>query len=84
MKNLRNYKGESRFRIYTDILKILNGKESLAYICSMNFKKLAKIKAKWRFLGEEDPLKFSILYAIKLIKEKWPWGTNPRATLSTV
>ena len=50
----------------------------------MNLKKLAKLKAKWGLLEEGGPLKRSILYAIRLIKEKWLWDANPRAVLSTV
>lgn len=58
-------------------------KAGLTFAC-MNLKKLAKIKVKWGLLEEGDSLKISILYAIRLIKEKWLWGANPRAILSTV
>lgn len=49
-------------------------KAGLTFAC-MNLKKLAKIKAKWGLLREGGPLKSSILYVIRLIKnggcEKW-------------
>ena len=51
---------------------------------AMNLKKLAKIKAKWGLLEEGEPHKISILYTIRIIREKWLWDTNPRAALSTV
>lgn len=41
----------------------------LTFAC-LNLKKLAKIKVKWGLLEEGDPLKFNILYAIRLIKDK--------------
>ena len=58
-------------------------KAGLTFAC-MNLKKLAKLKAKWGLLEEGEPLKISILYTIRLIREKWLWDTNPRAALSTV
>jgi hypothetical protein len=58
-------------------------KVGLTFAC-MNLKKLAKIKAKRGLLNMENPLKIFILDAIRLVKEKWLWGTCPRATLSTV
>lgn len=58
-------------------------KAGLTFAC-MNLKKLAKIKATRGLLGEGDPLKHSILYVIRLIKEKWLLAANPRAILSTV
>lgn len=51
-------------------------KAGLIFAC-MNLKKLARIKAKWGILGETTPLKNPILYAIRLIKEKWLWDTEP-------
>lgn len=58
-------------------------KVGLTFAC-MNLKKLAKIKAKWGLLEEGEPHKISILYTIRIIREKWLWDTNPRAALSTV
>lgn len=52
-------------------------KAGLTFAC-MNLKKLAKLKAKWGLLEEGEPLKISILYTIRLIREKWLWDTNPR------
>ena len=50
----------------------------------MNLKKLAKMKAKRGLPNTENPLKISVLNAIRHIKEKWLWDVNPRAALSTV
>lgn len=58
-------------------------KVGLTFAC-MNLKKLAKIKAKWGLMEEKKHKKNSILYAIRLIKEKWLWDLYPRAALSTV
>ena len=58
-------------------------KAGLTFAC-MNLKQLAKIKAKWGLLEEGEPHKISILYTIRIIREKWLWDTNPRAALSTV
>jgi hypothetical protein len=58
-------------------------KVGLTFAC-MNLKKLAKIKAKRGLLNTENPLKIFIMDAIRLVKEKWLWGTCPRAALSTV
>ena len=57
-------------------------KAGLIFAC-MNLKKLAKIKAKWVLLEDGALLKFTILYAIMFIKEKWLWDLHPRAALST-
>lgn len=58
-------------------------KVGLTFAC-MNLKKLAKMKAKWGLLEGGSLFKHSILYKIRLIKEKWLWDVNPRAALSTV
>ena len=58
-------------------------KVGLTFAC-MNLKKLAKIKVKWGLLEGRKNSKIYILNTIHLIKEKWLWDVNPRATLSTV
>lgn len=58
-------------------------KVGLTFAC-MNLKKLAKIKAKRGLLEEQAFQNFSILDAIRLIKEKWLWCMRTRAALSTV
>ena len=58
-------------------------KVGFTFAC-MNLKKLAKIKSKRGLMEVRKPHKISILNAIRLIKEKWLWVINLRATLSTV
>ena len=58
-------------------------KVGLTFAC-MNLKKLAKIKEKWGLPEGRKNSKIYILNTIHLIKEKWLWDVNPRATLSTV
>jgi hypothetical protein len=58
-------------------------KVGLTFAC-MNLKKLAKIKAKRGLLNTGNPLKISILDAIRYVKEKWLRGMCPGAALSTL
>lgn len=58
-------------------------KVGLTFAC-MNLKKLAKIKVKRGLIETKNPHTFSILDAKLFIKERWLWGTCPRAALSTV
>ena len=65
--------------VYTDVWKArMEMKAGLTFAC-MNLKKLAKIKAKWGLLEEGEPHKISILYTIRIIREKWLWDNKSQS-----
>lgn len=83
-KTLWKCKGESWFSIYADVRKNPDGNEGRVYICVYEFEKVSKDKGKMGIAGEKKPHKISILNTICLIKEKWLWNINIRATLFIV